>query len=82
MDGYLGVDVGSVTAKCAVITEAGELSPITTYVLRVSRSLSDCRDSGKLKDSFPSMSGSVADMSKYGPLPAGYILAEADNRDR
>ena len=25
MDGYLGVDIGSVTAKCAVITEAGEL---------------------------------------------------------
>ena len=25
MDGYLGVDVGSVTAKCAVITEVGEL---------------------------------------------------------
>jgi len=25
MDGYLGVDVGSVTAKCAVITEGGEL---------------------------------------------------------
>jgi activator of 2-hydroxyglutaryl-CoA dehydratase len=25
MDGYLGVDVGSVTTKCAVITEAGEL---------------------------------------------------------
>ena len=25
MDGYLGVDVGSVTTKCAVITENGEL---------------------------------------------------------
>ena len=25
MDGYLGVDVGSVTAKCAIITEVGEL---------------------------------------------------------
>ncbi len=25
MDGYLGVDVGSVTTKCAVITEGGEL---------------------------------------------------------
>ena len=25
MDGYLGVDVGSVTTKCAIITEAGEL---------------------------------------------------------
>jgi activator of 2-hydroxyglutaryl-CoA dehydratase len=24
MDGYLGVDVGSVTAKCAIITEGGE----------------------------------------------------------
>jgi activator of 2-hydroxyglutaryl-CoA dehydratase len=25
MDGYLGVDVGSVTTRCAVITEGGEL---------------------------------------------------------
>jgi activator of 2-hydroxyglutaryl-CoA dehydratase len=25
MDGYLGVDIGSATAKCAVITEGGEL---------------------------------------------------------
>ncbi len=25
MDGYLGVDVGSVTTKCVVITECGEL---------------------------------------------------------
>ena len=25
MDGYLGVDVGSVTTKCAIITEVGEL---------------------------------------------------------
>ena len=25
MDGYLGVDVGSVTTKCAVIAENGEL---------------------------------------------------------
>jgi len=25
MDGYLGVDVGSVTTKCAIIAEAGEL---------------------------------------------------------
>jgi activator of 2-hydroxyglutaryl-CoA dehydratase len=24
MDGYLGVDVGSVNAKCAIITEGGE----------------------------------------------------------
>ena len=25
MDGYLGADIGSVTTKCAVITERGEL---------------------------------------------------------
>jgi hypothetical protein len=47
------------------------LSPAITYVLRASRSLLDGRDSGKFRDNFPLMSGSVVDALKYSPLESG-----------
>jgi hypothetical protein len=71
MDGYLGVDVGSVTTKCAVITEGGELIAYNYHVPRVSRSLPEGRDSGKFRGIFPLMSGSVVDASKYSLLESG-----------
>jgi len=71
MDGYLGVDVGSVTTKCAVITENGELIAYNYYVPRASRSLLESRDSGKFRDNFLPMSGSVVDAPKCSPLQSG-----------
>jgi hypothetical protein len=46
-------------------------SPTIIYVLRASRSLLDGRDSGKFRDNFPLMSGSVVDALKYSPLESG-----------
>jgi hypothetical protein len=53
MDSYLGVDVDSVTTKCAVSPRMVSLSPTITYVPRASRFLPDSRDSGEFRDNFP-----------------------------
>jgi hypothetical protein len=55
MDGYLGVDVGSVTTKCAVITEVGELIAYN-YLCTQGKPVSAVQQGlRKVRDNFPLM---------------------------
>ncbi len=49
MDGYLGVDVGSVTTKCAGISEESGLIAYNCLFPRASRPLLPCWSSGRFR---------------------------------